>query len=386
VSAGARVLRLAMVGGGEGAYIGGTHRIAARFGNHFHLVAGAFDVDPTRGRRFAEAMRIAPERAYDDAEALVAGEAARDDRADVVAICTPNHTHYPIARTLLEGGFDVICEKPLTTSLEDALALERLAERTNRFVGVAYVYSAYPMIHEARARVAAGQIGTVRLVQAEYQHQWMARPLEGSAQAAWRMDPARSGRGGAIADIGTHAYHLATFVTGLTVEALFAEAWPIVPGRVLDDAAHVLLRFHGGARGLLWCSQVSPGCANGLRLRVFGSEGGLDWFQERPDELVLSTLDGGTTILRRGAAGLSDASLARGTTPPGHPEGYLEAFANLYAGFAEVLRARAEDREPNAIGRDVPTVTDGVKGVAFVEAVVDGAAAPSPTWITPVRS
>jgi len=383
---GERPLRLAMVGGGEGAYIGGTHRIAARFGGHFELLAGAFDIDPARGRRFAETARIAPDRAYDDVAALVAGEAARDDRADVVAVCTPNHTHYAIARTCLEAGFDVICEKPLTTSLDDAIALERLAAERDRFVGVCYVYSAYPMIHEARARVAAGDIGAIRLVQAEYQHQWMARPVAGSEQAAWRMDPARSGRGGAIADIGTHAHHLASFVTGLEVEALFADAWPVVEGRVLDDAAHVMLRYRGGARGLLWCSQVSPGCANGLRLRVFGEEGGLDWFQERPDELVLSRLDGGTTILRRGSADLSEAARVRGTTPPGHPEGYLEAFANLYAGFAEILRARRDGRAPAAIGRDVPTVADGVRGVAFVEAVADCAAAPSPAWIAPARA
>lgn len=383
MSAGERPLRLAMVGGGEGAYIGGTHRIAARFGGDFVLVAGAFDVDPAAGRRFAEANGIP--RAWDDVASLVAGEAGRGDRADVVAICTPNHTHAAIARTLLEGGFDVICEKPLTTTLAYALALERLAGETGRFVGVFYVYSAYPMIHEARARVAAGEIGEIRLVQVEYQHQWMARPVKGNPQAAWRLDPVRSGRGGAIADIGTHAWHLAGFVTGLEVEALLADAFPVVPGRILDDAAHVMLRYRGGARGLLWCSQVSPGCANGLRLRVFGSQGGLDWHQERPNELELSTLDGGTRILRRGSAGLSEASRVRGTTPPGHPEGYLEAFANLYAGFAEILRARRDGRPPSAIGRDVPTVTDGVRGVAFVEAVADCALAPSPAWVAPAR-
>ena len=386
MSAEDRPLRLAMVGGGHGAYIGGTHRIAARFGGNFTLVAGAFDVDPERGRRFAAEIGIDPDRAYDDAGALVTGEATRADPADVVAICTPNHTHYPIARTCLEAGFDVICEKPLTTTLDDALAMEALAARCGRFVGVCYVYSAYPMIHEARARIATGEIGTIRLVEAEYQHQWMALPVEGSAQAAWRMDPARSGRGGAIADIGTHAYHLASFVTGLAVDQLLAEAWPIVPGRVLDDAAHVMLRYQGGARGLVWCSQVSPGRANGLRLAVFGDRGGLDWHQERPEILTLTTLSGGTSVLRRGSAGLSEAAAARDTTPPGHPEGYLEAFANLYAGFAEVLRAQRAGRNPTAIGRDVPTVEDGLRGVAFVEAVVDSAQSTAPCWVSPARA
>jgi predicted dehydrogenase len=199
------------------------------------------------------------------------------------------------------------------------------------------------------------------------------------------MDPARSGRGGAIADIGTHAYHLAGFVTGLKLNTLLADTMPLVPGRVLDDAAHVLMRYEGGARGLLWCSQASPGCANGLRLRVFGEEGGLEWFQEQPNELRLSTLDGDPRILRRGAAHLSEAARVRGTTPPGHPEGYLEAFANLYAGFAEILRSRAEGQAPSAIGCDVPQLPDGVAGVAFVEAVADCAAAAAPCWTRPAR-
>jgi predicted dehydrogenase len=378
-------LRLGMVGGGEGAYIGNIHRISARLDGAFQLVAGAFDIDAGRGRSFAATQGIEPARAYDDFQAMIAGELAREDRIDTVAICTPNHTHFPIAKAFLEAGFDVICEKPLTTTLDDARALACIVSETGRFMGVTYTYSGYPMVHEARAMIAAGELGLIRVVQAEYPLEWMATAIEaeGNAQAAWRTDPKKSGRGGSIGDIGTHAFHLAGFVTGLKVEALSADLARFVDGRLLDDNAHVMIRYEGGARGLLWSSQVALGNSNGVRLRVYGEKGGLGWFQEQPNELAFSPLFGRTQTIKRGADDLTEAAKARTRTPAGHPEGYLEAFANLYRGFAEALYARREGREPAEIGRNIPTVHDGLKGVAFVDAVVDSAEAATPVWLKP---
>ncbi|WP_132590638.1 MULTISPECIES: Gfo/Idh/MocA family oxidoreductase [unclassified Rhizobium] len=375
-----------MVGGGQGAYIGNIHRLASRLDGQWQLVAGAFDVDPQRSREFAIGQGLDPSRSYGSYQDLISGEVGRADRVDAVAICTPNYTHYPIARALIEAGFDVICEKPLTATLEDAVALEKLARASGRFVGVTYTYSGYPMVHEARVRVARGEIGTIRSVQVEYPLEWMATAIEqkGNAQAAWRTDPKKNGRGGSIGDIGTHAYHLAGFVTGLKLDALTADLATFVEGRALDDNAHVMMRYQGGARGLLWSSQVALGNSNGVRLRVFGSSGSFQWFQEQPNELIYAPLEGRVQIIKRGADDLSEDAKVRSRTPPGHPEGYLEAFANLYAGFAEAIRAQKENREPGAVGRNVPLAYDGLKGVAFVEAVVDSAEATIQPWIRPV--
>ena len=375
-----------MIGGGDGAYIGNIHRIGARLDGAWDLVAGAFDVDPNKGRAFALSQGIDENRAYGDFKALIAGEAAREDPVDAVAICTPNFTHYPIAKALIEAGFDVICEKPLTATLEDAVALEKLAREAGRFVGVTYTYSGYPMVHEARVRVAIGEIGKVRTVQVEYPLEWMATAIEsqGNAQAAWRTDPKKNGRGGSIGDIGTHAYHLAGFVTGLKLESLTADLATFVEGRALDDNAHVMMRYEGGARGLLWPSHVALGNSNGVRLRVFGETGSFQWFQEQPNEVIFTPLNGRVQVIKRGADDVSEDARLRSRTPPGHPEGYLEAFANLYAGFAEAIRARHDNREPGVLGRNVPLAYDGLKGVAFVEAVVDSAESGTPVWLTPV--
>ncbi|ACB96394.1 Gfo/Idh/MocA family protein [Beijerinckia indica] len=379
-----RRLRLGMVGGGEGAYIGGIHRFATRLDNAFELVAGAFDVRAERGHAFAESIFVARDRSYDDFTAMVEGEKNRPDRIDAVAICTPNHTHFPIAKAFLEAGFDVICEKPMTTTLDDAIALHELAKATNRFVGVTYTYCGYPMIHQAQAMVARGDLGAIRVVQVEYPLEWMASAIEaqGNAQAAWRTDPKLSGRGGSVGDIGTHAYHLAGFVTGLKAQSLCADLATFVPGRLLDDNAHVMIRYEGGARGLLWSSQVAIGCSNGLRLRVFGEKGSLSWWQEEPNTLSYTRLSGAPEIIKRGREDLDPSAKVRTRTPPGHPEGYIAAFANLYAGFAEAIRARRETRAPSEIGMNVPTSADGLKGVAFVDAVVDSHEAKG-CWLTP---
>ena len=362
-----------MVGGGAGAYIGGIHRFAARLDNQFELVAGAFDVDPARGHAFAAENFIPPDRSYDSFKAMVEGEVNRSDRIDAVAICTPNHTHFAIAKAFIDAGIDVICEKPMTTTIEDAIALHDLALETGRFVGVTYTYCGYPMIHEARAMVSRGELGKIRVVQVEYPLEWMATGIElqGNQQAAWRTDPKKNGRGGSIGDIGTHAYHLAGFVTGLKAEAISADLATFVEGRALDDNAHVMIRYIGGDRGLLWSSQVAIGQSNGLRLRVFGEKGSLVWHQEHPNELAFTELFGAPRVIKRGRDDLSADTRARTRTPPGHPEGYIEAFSNLYQGFAEVIRAKAVGREPNASGVNVPTSHDGLKGVAFVDAVVD---------------
>lgn len=379
-------LRLGMVGGGEGAYIGNIHRLASRLDGAWQLVAGAFDVDAEKGRAFALSQGMDEARSYGTYLDLIAGEKDRADKVDAVAICTPNFTHYPIAKALIEAGFDVICEKPITATLEDAVALEKLARESGRFMGVTYTYSGYPMVHEARVRVAAGEIGAVRTVQVEYPLEWMSKPIErqGNAQAAWRTDPKKNGRGGSIGDIGTHAYHLAGFVTGLKLQALTADLATFVEGRALDDNAHVMMRYEGGARGLLWSSQVALGNSNGVRLRVFGETGSLQWFQEQPNELIYTPLDGRVQIIKRGADDLSVDAKVRTRTPPGHPEGYLEAFANLYAGFAEAIRARRDGRAPGPLGQNLPLAYDGLKGVAFVEAVVDSAEAATPAWLTPI--
>jgi predicted dehydrogenase len=375
-----------MVGGGEGAYIGNIHRLASRLDGQWQLVAGAFDVDPLRAREFAIGQGLDPSRSYGSYQELILGEVGREDRVDAVAICTPNFTHYPIAKALIEEGFDVICEKPLTATLEDAVALEQLARDSGRFVGVTYTYSGYPLVHEARVRVARGDIGEVRSVQVEYPLEWMATAIEqqGNAQAAWRTDPKKNGRGGSVGDIGTHAYHLAGFVTGLKLDSLTADLATFVESRALDDNAHVMMRYQGGARGLLWSSQVALGNSNGVRLRVFGSTGSFQWFQEQPDELIYAPLGGRVQIIKRGADEVSEDAKVRSRTPPGHPEGYLEAFANLYAGFAEAIRARKENRPPGLVGQNIPLAYDGLKGVAFVEAVVDSAEATDPTWIRPI--
>ncbi len=380
-----RPLRLGMIGGGDGAYIGGIHRIAARMDGAFKLVTGAFDVDPARGQTFAVKEGISPDRAYGSYKDLIAGEIGREDRVEIVAICTPNFTHYPIAKALLEAGFDVICEKPLTTTIEDALDLETLAISKECYLGVTYTYCGYPMIHEAREMIARGDLGAIRTVQMEYPLEWMAEAIEaeGNAQAAWRTDPKKNGRGGAIGDIGTHAYHLAGFVTGLKLDSLMSDLATFVPGRQLDDNAHVMLRYEGGARGLLWASQVALGCSNGLRLRVFGEKGGLFWHQEAPNKLLFAPLNEQSRTIKRGADYLSAAAVARMRTPPGHPEGYLEAFSNLYAGFAEAIRSREEGRSPAPIGQNLPTLHDGVKGVAFVDAVVDCHESNVPGWVRP---
>lgn len=360
-------LKLGMVGGGQGAFIGGVHRIAARLDGRWELVAGAFSSDPQRAAASAAELGIAPDRAYAQFAEMAVAEAARPDRIDAVAIVTPNHLHAVVATAFLRAGIPVICDKPMTATLAEAEELAALARKTAVPFVLTQTYTGYPMVREARAIIARGDIGKVRHVQVEYLQDWLAGPIEksGQKQAAWRTDPLLSGAGGCIADIGTHAANLATFVTGLPLQAVLADLTAFEPDRRLDDNAAVLMRFASGAKGMIWASQITPGTKNALRLRIAGSRGGLAWEQENPDLLELTPLGEATRLLRRGD-GLTTAATR---VPAGHPEGYLEAFATLYADAADLLEQRASGGAEQG-GAVLANTQDGLAGMRFIDACV----------------
>lgn len=376
-----RTLRLAMIGGGEGAFIGAIHRAAAALDGHWRLVAGAFSSDPDRNRRSGEALEIAPERRYSSLEALLAAEAALPaaERVDAVAIVTPNHLHAPMAIAALDAGFHVFCEKPMALDLNEARSIAEAQARSGRQFALAFTYSGYPLVEEARVRIARGDFGKIRLVQVEYSQGWLSRPIdrEGNKQAEWRTDPARAGLGGCLGDIGTHAFHLAEHVSGLQVRDLCADLTTHVPGRRLDDDVSVLLRLEGGARGTLKASQVAAGDENGLKLRIHGELGGLEWSQMEPNSLVLRWLDRPTEIVRAAGPGLAEATLSLLRTPSGHPEGYIEAFANLYRAFA----MRISDSAGTDLDSAFPSVDAGLRTMAFVESVIANSASDK-KWTT----
>jgi predicted dehydrogenase len=364
-------IRLGMVGGGEGAFIGAVHRLAARMDDQYELVAGALSSTPAKANRSAASLGIARDRSYADFQTMAEREAAREDGIEAVAIVTPNHLHAPIARAFLDAGIHVICDKPMTVTLKEALDLKKRARKNRRILAVTYNYTGYPMVRHARQMVQEGALGTLRVVQVEYPQDWLTEKLEatGQKQALWRSDPKQSGAGGSIGDVGTHAYDLATFVSGLQLDSLAADLTSFVPGRKLDDNANILLRFRGGARGMLRTSQVSPGNENNLRLRLYGTKGGLEWHQEHPNQLFWSPFGQPTQVISR-ATGAANASAARvSRVPPGHPEGYLEGFANIYSEVAAAIRAARNRRRPEP-AIIFPTVNDGARGVAFIEAAV----------------
>jgi predicted dehydrogenase len=366
-----RRLRLGMVGGGPGAFIGAVHRIAARLDDRYELVAAALSSDPEKSLAGAKELNIP--RAYGSFQEMAATEAKLPDGIEVVSIVTPNHMHHAPAKAFLEVGIDVICDKPLTTSLEDALDLANTVRRTGLVFGLTHNYTGHPLVRQAHEMVALGELGPIRLVQVEYVQDWLSTPLEktGQKQAEWRTDPARSGPGGSLGDIGTHAYNLACFVTGLNCERVAADVSTFVPGRRLDDNVHMLLRFAGGAKGSLWATQVAPGNENNLRLRVYGEKAGLEWHQENPNELSFTPLGQPKQIIRRGSAGTGRAAAHATRIPSGHPEGYLEAFAQLYNDVAEQIISRREKRAPNPLSLLVPTVEDGVEGVRFIRTALE---------------
>lgn len=371
-----RRLRLGMVGGGRGAFIGAVHRIAARLDDRWELVAGALSADPERARASAAELHIAPDRAYGSYQEMAAAEAKRPDRIDAVAIVTPNHVHHPIAKAFLEAGFHVICDKPLTTTVADAEDLVATVERTGLIFALTHNYTGYPMVRHARELARAGALGRIRLIQAEYVQDWLTTPIEttGQKQADWRTDPARSGPVGCLGDIGTHAFNLAEFMAGVPAREVAAELTTFVAGRRLDDNAQLMLRFDGGARGLLWASQVAPGNENGLRIRIYGEQAGLAWHQEEPNYLTLTRLGEPARRLSRGGPEAGAAASHATRIPAGHPEGYLEGFAQLYRDAAEQIAARIEGRAPDPASLLVPTVEDGLRGVRFVAAAVASSA------------
>lgn len=377
-----RRLRLGMVGGGQGAFIGAVHRIAARLDDRYELVAAALSSDPERARASGAELGLAPERNYESFESMARAESGRENGIDVVSIVTPNHVHFAAARAFLEAGIHVICDKPLATSVADARELSSLASESGLLFAVTYNYSGYPMIRQARDLAKSGALGDLRVLQVEYPQDWLTTAAEttGLKQAEWRTDPERAGSGGCIGDIGTHAYHLACYVSGLKLESLCAELTTFVEGRQLDDNAQIMLRFAGGARGLLWSSQVAPGNENGLRLRVYGSAGGLEWKQENPNQLWYTPFSQPTQLITRGGSGASESANRLSRIPPGHPEGYLEGFANIYSEVGEALQTRIDGSSLDA-AVDFPTVDDGVRGVEFIEAAVASSAAGA-KWVS----
>src|SRR4051812_10151965 len=328
-----RRLRLGMVSGGRGAFIGAVHRIAARLDDRWELVAGALSSDPERARASAADLFIAPDRSYADFAEMARAEAARENGIDAVAIVTPNHLHHPAARAFLDAGIHVICDKPMTATVAQAEDLVAAVQASGRLLALTHNYTGYPMVRHARELAAAGELGTIRVVQAEYPQDWLTTSLEetGQKQAAWRTDPAQTGGGGCIGDIGTHAFNLTEFVTGLHCTQIAADLTSFVPGRRVDDNVNMLLRFSSGARGMLWASQVAPGHENGLRLRVYGDRAGIEWHQEHPTPLRFARLGEPPQLITRNGPGSGPASAHASRVPAGHPEGYLEGFAQIYA-------------------------------------------------------
>jgi predicted dehydrogenase len=361
-------IRLGMVGGGNDAFIGGVHRFASRLDDRYELVAGALSSTPQKARASGAVLGLDPARTYDDFKAMAIREARLEDGIEAVAIVTPNHVHYAAAREFLKRGIHVICDKPLTSTLPEARKLVKAAERSSALFVLTHNYTGYPLIRQAREIIANGELGDIRVVNVEYAQDWLTQD-DDSKQAAWRTDPAQSGLGGATGDIGTHAFNLAGFVTGLKLERLAADLQSFVSGRALDDNGHVMLRYAGGARGLLWCSQVAPGNENGLRLRVYGEKGGLEWAQENPNQLWFTPFGEPKRLLTRGGAGTGPAAARMCRIPPGHPEGYLEGFANIYSEAAIAIEAhRTSAPVPPEV--QFPTVQDGLEGVQFVDACV----------------
>lgn len=376
----ARPIRWGMVGGGIGGFIGESHRMAARLDGKFELVAGALSSDPERARQSAAQCFIAPERSYADYREMAKAEAKRPDGIEAVSIVTPNASHHAIAASFLDNGIAVICDKPLATSVQDGQDLVARAAKAGRLLGVTYNYSGYPMVRHARSLIADGAIGAVRLVQVEFALGWLAAPLEQEGvKQAWRTDPKSAGPSGVVADIGTHAYHLMRFVTGLEVQTLAADLATMVAGRQLEDNANILLRFKDGARGVLWASMVAAGESVGFRLRVYGETGHVAWDEAFPDQLHLRLLDGTDQTLHRGAK-LSAPAKQATRLVTGLPEGFIEAFANLYGDYAEQIAARRDKRAPDPLSLLAPTGADGVDALAFVDAVLQSGRADG-SWV-----
>jgi predicted dehydrogenase len=369
----ARKLRLGMVGGGRGAFIGAVHRMAARLDDKWDIVAGALSASAENARLSAEDLGIAPDRAYTDWAEMARAEAARDDGIDAVSIVTPNHLHFGPAKAFLEAGINVICDKPMTLSLDEAKELARIARKSGKLFVLTQNNTGYPLVRQARKMVADGTLGTIQVIRVSYVQDWLTTALdqEGQKQAAWRTDPKYAGAGGSVGDIGVHAFNLAAFISGLELDEVCADLRSYVPGRKLDDNANVLLRYKGGASGTLWSSQVAPGNFNRLSIGVYGTKGGIEWIGEDNDNLFYTPLGEPTRCITRGGPGTLDVATRATRMPPRHPEGYIEGFANLYSDSAELIWAAKDKRAPDPFATHLPTVEDGVHGLAFIEACVE---------------
>lgn len=369
-----RKIRMGMVGGGRGAFIGAIHRHAAGLDGQVELVCGAFHVDPEISVASGKDFYLPEDRCYRTYHEMfeMENKLPADKRMDFVTIVTPNFVHFEPAKLALENGFHVVCEKPLSFSLDEALQLEALVKKTGLIFAVTHTYTGYPMVKQAREMIKEGVLGKIRKVVVEYPQGWLSTPVEqsGNQQASWRTDPKKSGKAGAVGDIGTHAENLAETITGLKITELCADVTKFVPGRLLDDDANVLLRFDNGAKGVLHCSQISAGEENALNIRVYGEKGGIEWHQMEPNTMLVKWLDKPMQVLRTGNF-LGAAANANTRTPAGHPEGYLEAFGNIYKNFAKVVQARIDGKTPDPMNLDFPTVEDGVRGMKFIDAVIE---------------
>ena len=370
-----RKLRMGMVGGGPGAFIGEVHRKAARMDGKIEVVAGAFDIEPEKSKQMGQELNLDPKRAYDDYKEMVKKEAKlpADERVDFVTITTPNNWHFPIAKAFLEAGFNVICEKPMTLNLKEAKDLQKVVKATGKVFALMHNYTGYPMVKQARYMVSTGMVGKINKVVVEYPQDWLLTRIElsGQKQAAWRTDPKQAGAGGCLGDIGTHAENLANYITGLEIEEMCADLTTFAPGRPLDDDANILLHYNNGARGVLHASQVATGQENNLGIRIWGDEGALEWHQEHPNYLYYYQPNEPVHIYRRGQGYLCEATQRATRLPSGHPEAFFEAFANIYLNASETMRAHLLGEDPTELQADFPTVDDGLRGMAFIATAVE---------------
>jgi predicted dehydrogenase len=369
-----RKLRMGMVGGGKGAFIGAIHRIAANMDGMIELVCGALSTSPEKANESGKMLFLPENRTYHSYEDMIKKESLlpADQRMDFLTIVTPNHAHFGPAMMALDHGFHVVIDKPISFTLDEAKQLKKKVEETGLLLLLTHTYAGYPMVKQARNMVKDGALGKIRKILVEYPQGWLSRLSEkdGNAQAAWRTDPTRSGKSGCMGDIGTHAAHLAEYISGLKITKLCADLHIVVEGRKLDDDGNVLLRFDNGANGVLVASQIAAGEENALRIRIYGEKGGLEWAQQEPNTLIVKWLDEPIQILRTGSHRLTDEANFNSRTPAGHPEGYLEAFGNLYRNFALCLSAKIEGIEAPAEALDYPSVNEGIRGMAFIDNVV----------------
>ena len=368
-----RKIRIGMVGGGKDAFIGGVHRIALRLDGHYELVAGSFSSNFVNSKETGEKIGIARDRIYKTYQEMAEKEASRSDGIDVVSIVTPNHLHVPVAKIFADVGINIICDKPLALTSEEAIELKNIIENKKLIFALTHNYTGYPMIRHARSLIQKGDLGSIRVIQAEYPQDWLTTKVEDSGlkQAEWRTDPNRSGRGGCIGDIGTHAFNLIRFVSRLEVEELSSDIHTFVKGRLLDDNAQIMLRFKGNAKGSIWSSQVAVGNENNLKIRIYGEHAGIEWKQEDPNYLYFTKFGLPTQKITRGGSGASDEANQVTRIPPGHPEGYLEGFANIYSDVSKELFAKINNQNYDNSKNCYPTISDGIEGMKFIEAVLE---------------